>query len=91
MASRVKAAEREHRVALGERLYRVRCDKDLTQRAAAARVGIAPPMWTRYERGLATPSAFTLDRMARALDVSPGWLLSGPKDARKNGKAGQER
>lgn len=86
MERRIKAEEQEYRRRLGERLQRVRSDKGLTKTALAAAAEMFPQHLSRYECGEVTPTAFTLDRLARALDVSPGWLLSGPKAARTSGR-----
>jgi transcriptional regulator with XRE-family HTH domain len=54
---------------LGERLRRLRSQRGLTQRAAAARIGIGPLVLRRLERGSANPSLAILVSVARAFGI----------------------
>ena len=54
---------------LGERLRRLRAQRGLTQRAAAARIGIGPLVLRRLERGSANPSLAILVSVARAFGI----------------------
>ncbi|HEX7244671.1 MAG TPA: helix-turn-helix transcriptional regulator [Solirubrobacterales bacterium] len=47
-------------------LYRVRSAAGLSQRALAERAGTSQPAIARYERGIATPSWETLQRLVGA-------------------------
>ena len=62
-------------VTLGERLRRLRAERGLTQRAAAARIGIGPPVLRRLERGSANPSLAVLVSAARAFGIPLHLLL----------------
>jgi transcriptional regulator with XRE-family HTH domain len=81
MVRREAPAPREngeyHRIALilGKRLRRLRTDRGLTQRAAAARIGVGPPVLRRLETGRANPSLAILVSIARAFGVPLNRLL----------------
>ncbi len=52
------------------RLQRARCDKDLTQTAVAARVGLTQSGYSKIERGLITPDVMTAQKIADAVGVA---------------------
>jgi transcriptional regulator with XRE-family HTH domain len=60
---------------LAKRLRRLRTDRGLTQRAAAARIGVGPPVLRRLETGRANPSLAILVSIARAFGVPLNRLL----------------
>jgi transcriptional regulator with XRE-family HTH domain len=62
-------------VVLGKRLRRLRADRGLTQRAAAARIGVGPPVLRRLETGRANPSLAILVSIARAFGIPLSRLL----------------
>jgi transcriptional regulator with XRE-family HTH domain len=58
-----------------ENIARVRCEKHLSQSEVSRRSGVHVTEVSRIERGLRDPQLSTLIRLARALEVEPGWLL----------------
>jgi transcriptional regulator with XRE-family HTH domain len=60
---------------LGKRLRRLRAALGLTQRAAAARIGVGPMVLRQLERGSANPSLAVLVSTARAFGVPLSRLL----------------
>jgi transcriptional regulator with XRE-family HTH domain len=64
---------------LPERIVAVRHRLGLSQRAFAARAGIARNAVLRYEGGHGRPRADTLERIARLGGVSVDWLLRGDR------------
>jgi transcriptional regulator with XRE-family HTH domain len=60
---------------LGKRLRELRNQHGLTQRAAAARIGVGPLVLRKLERGSANPSLAVLVSAARAFGVPLGRLL----------------
>ena len=61
---------------LGGRILAVRRARRLTQRDVAQRSGIAEPFLSRIENNHAQPSVTTLERLAGAMGVTLGDLLS---------------
>lgn len=57
-----------------ERLIKARKQKQLTQKAAAALIGIQASSLSAYEGGRKTPSIEIVMQIARAYDVSIDWL-----------------
>ncbi len=56
---------------------RMRAKKKLSQKALAKRVGISVSYVSMLERGQRSPPLETIEKMARALGVSPSSLLGG--------------
>ncbi len=56
---------------------RLRSEKRLSQKALAKNVGISNSYVSMLERGLRSPPLETIEKMARALKVTPAALLSG--------------
>ena len=56
---------------------RLRAKKRLSQKALADRVGISVSYVSMLERGQRSPPLETVEKMARALGVSPASLLGG--------------
>lgn len=63
--------------AFGERLHRLRTERLMSQRALAERVGIEHRMIGRFERGDNKPRIDTAVGLARVLNVTTDYLLSG--------------
>jgi transcriptional regulator with XRE-family HTH domain len=56
---------------------RLRSKKGLSQKVLADTVGISVSYVSMLERGLRSPPLETIEKMARALKVSPAVLLGG--------------
>ena len=61
--------------ALADRLRDLRKKHGLSQRAAAELIGVGAPVVRRIEGGVGNPSLAVLVSVARAFDVSLGYLL----------------
>lgn len=66
---------KQWRYEFGERLYRARNAKGMTQAELAKELHASPGNLGEYERGLHEPTAYVLGKIARALDVSADELL----------------
>jgi transcriptional regulator with XRE-family HTH domain len=64
-------------MSLANRLKQARKDKNLSQQELAKISDVHYSNIGRYERGDAQPSAELLNRIARALEVSPDFLMNG--------------
>ena len=64
-------------------LRRFRVKRDLSQEALAVDAGVDRSYVGRIERGVENPTVETLDRLARALDISAAELLLVPKSNEK--------
>lgn len=62
---------------VGERLASARAMKALTLRAVATAAGVSPQAILLIERGESEPRISTVEEIAVALDVAPGWLAYG--------------
>jgi transcriptional regulator with XRE-family HTH domain len=72
-----------------ERLRQLRRERDWSQGQLAKRAGIDLQRISKYERGISSPPLETLARIARTLDVSLDYLLTGKSsqtDKLKNAK-----
>lgn len=69
--------------AVGARLRALRLDRGLTMRALARLAGLTDTAVRTTETGTTVPSVATVEALANALAVSPGWLAYavGPMDA----------
>jgi transcriptional regulator with XRE-family HTH domain len=56
---------------------RLRAKKSLSQKALADKVGISVSYVSMLERGQRSPPLETIEKMAKALGVPPGALLTG--------------
>ena len=59
------------------KVRRLRSEKGLSQKALAQNVGLSVAYVSMLERGLRSPPLETIEKMARALKVTPVSLLSG--------------
>jgi transcriptional regulator with XRE-family HTH domain len=66
---------------LGARVRALRRQRGLTLKALGRRAGLSHPFLSQLERGLAWPSVRSVERIARALDVSVGALWTAPRPA----------
>ena len=62
----------------GQYIREARCARNISQREMARRLGIAPANACRLEQGGSVPTLRTLERVADALGISLGELLSTP-------------
>lgn len=62
---------------LGERINRLRRTAGLSQEELARRAGVTERQIRRYERGVYTPRAAVLSRIAVALETTADYLLAG--------------
>jgi transcriptional regulator with XRE-family HTH domain len=63
---------------LGRNLRRVREQRELTQEDVSERSGVHATEVSRIEAGKRDPRVSTLERLANAVEVSPGELLRKP-------------
>lgn len=66
---------------IGQRIREMRTKRGLSQYDLATAVGVRAQMVYRYEKALSRPSSDVLDKLAKALEVTPGWLLRGNEAA----------
>jgi len=62
---------------IGERLKMARIDMGLTQMELAEKADVGRSTIMHYENAKAAPGAMELLRLARALEISPNYILSG--------------
>ena len=65
-----------------ERLVKARKKRQLTQKAAAALIGIQASSLSAYEGGRKTPSVEIAMQIAKAYDVSLDWLTGFSDEGR---------
>ena len=58
-----------------KRLYDLRTDHDLTQKQVAEKLGVAQPVYQRFERGIFECSYEQLFKLSEIFDVSIDFLL----------------
>jgi transcriptional regulator with XRE-family HTH domain len=68
------------RKALGARIKELRKHASSTQKELAKAVSVTPQQLNKYESGLSLPPADMLRRLARALDVTIDYLVTGERD-----------
>jgi transcriptional regulator with XRE-family HTH domain len=66
---------------LGDRINRLRRKKKLSQGDLAERIGTSGHQLSKYERGIHEPSLELLSRIARTLDTSTDFLITGKEPA----------
>ncbi|MBO5042843.1 MAG: helix-turn-helix transcriptional regulator [Clostridia bacterium] len=69
-----------HMQRMGERIGILRQEKGMTQSVLAERLGITPQAISKWERGMSFPDLSRLEELAKMLEVSVDYLLTG-KDA----------
>jgi transcriptional regulator with XRE-family HTH domain len=69
---------------LAERLREGRKNKQFSQQKLAEIANVHYTNIGKYERGEATPSATVLNKIAKALDISPDYLINGTIDDKAN-------
>ena len=69
-----------HMQRMGERIGILRQERGMTQSVLAERLGITPQAISKWERGLSFPDLSRLEELAKILEVSVDYLLTG-KDA----------
>jgi len=62
---------------LGDRIRRLRCEKNISQRHFAKMVGTSPGLVSFIERNLNKPNYEIVGRMAKVLAVSTDYLILG--------------
>lgn len=72
---------------LGRRIGALRRERGLSQAELAARLGISASAMGMYEQGRREPSVDTLVALARELDVTTDYLLTGKPDSRMDEEA----
>ena len=70
----------------GQRIRQARLKNGLTQLALGESVGVSRNAVSLWESDKSRPSTSNISRIARILDVSADWLLSGDKD--RDGQSG---
>jgi Predicted transcription factor, homolog of eukaryotic MBF1 len=64
-------------MSISDKIKKLRQEKRFKQESLAEKIGVSRLMLGKYERGEATPSAETLQKLAQVLEVSIDYLLSG--------------
>ncbi|WP_422080530.1 helix-turn-helix domain-containing protein [Ulvibacterium sp.] len=64
---------------LKDRLRKLRLENNLTQVTLGKISGVSNVQIGRYEKGLSKPTAKTLAKLARALDIDPGYFTDRDK------------
>ncbi len=71
---------------LGERLQKLRREKNWSQEKLAQEIGIVRRLISRYETGVSTPSVETLRKLAAVFGVSVDFLLKDPVESQSTTK-----
>ena len=69
-----------HMQRMGERIGILRQKRGMTQSVLAEKMGITPQAISKWERGMSFPDLSRLEELAKMLEVSVDYLLTG-KDA----------
>ena len=69
-----------HMQRMGERIGILRQERGMTQSVLAEKMGITPQAISKWERGMSFPDLSRLEELAKMLEVSVDYLLTG-KDA----------
>lgn len=64
-------------LSFSRRLLDLRQKANLKQREVAEKIGISTVNYSRYEKGVITPTMDIIIPLAKAFDVSPAWLAFG--------------
>jgi len=60
---------------LAKRIKEIRTTKNLTQVEVAERIGVTQPTYSEYEKMVGNCAYYTLQKIAKALDVSVTYLV----------------
>lgn len=77
MSDRQHHDEQERARAIGQRVRQARLQAALTQEEAASRAGVSAVAWGNIENGHSVPRPATARKVAEALGVEAGYLLTG--------------
>ena len=66
-----------NQLTLGERIKKVRRDKDLTQQLFAEKIGTTANVLTNYETGRRNPSSSVINNICKTFNVNEEWLRNG--------------
>lgn len=67
---------------IGDRLYEIRAERDLSYREISRMIGTTNTVWRRWEVGETIPSAKVIIAICETFNVSADWLL-GLSERRK--------
>lgn len=70
----------DNKNSLGNRLRKVRMDRNITILTLADKAGISPGLISQIENGQTTPHLETLEAIAKVLNTSPAYLLMEGRD-----------
>lgn len=62
---------------IGERIKKVRKDKDLTQQLFAEKIGTTANVLTNYETGRRNPSSSVINNICKTFSINEEWLRNG--------------
>jgi len=62
---------------IGDRLREARENKELDQSSLASKIGVATRTVQRWEKGEQVPHGVAINKIAKATNASPAWLLTG--------------
>lgn len=62
---------------IGERIKKVRKDKDLTQQLFAEKIGTTANVLTNYETGRRNPSSSVINNICKTFNINEAWLRDG--------------
>lgn len=77
LSAEAKARALAQRKSIGARIREARDGKELSQSELAALVGLEAGSISKQERGVFSPCADTVVKLADALDVRERWLITG--------------
>lgn len=83
--------KKQAKTTLAARLKEARDNKGLSQQELAVLAKVHYTNIGRYERGDASPSADVLNKIAKALEVSPDFLMNGTLDNKATDMLKDER
>ena len=63
---------------IGEKMKKIRTEKGLSQKEVAKRLGVSQPSYAQYESGKRKPKFETIQKIAKALEVTFNELYGGP-------------
>lgn len=75
LSKMITKSERELLFNLGQKIKRIRLDKDISQIALATEINIEKSNMSRIESGRTNPTFLTLSKIAKALNVELSFLV----------------